>query len=52
MTPAEAADRLDRVVHEILLRLKHGQEANLPGLGNLKLGPGGAVRLEHEEKRR
>lgn len=52
VTPAEAADRLDRVVHEILLRLKHGQEANLPGLGNLKLGPGGAVRLEHEEKRR
>jgi nucleoid DNA-binding protein len=52
VTQAEAADRLDRVVHEILLRLRRGQEADLPGLGRLKHSPGGAVWLEHEGKPR
>lgn len=50
VTQAEAADRLDRVIHSILLRLRRGQEANLPGLGRLKQSPGGAVWLEPEEK--
>ena len=49
---AEAADRLDRLVHEILVRLKRGEEANLPGLGILKQATGGAIRLEREESRR
>jgi nucleoid DNA-binding protein len=51
VTQAEAADRLDSAVREILLRLRRGQEANLPGLGKLKHAPGGAVWMEHEEKR-
>jgi len=52
VTRAEAADRLDHVVHHILLRLRRGQEANLPGLGILKHAPGGVLWLEQEEKRR
>jgi len=51
VTQAEAADRLDCVVHEILVRLRRGQEANLPGLGKLKHSPNGLVWLQHEEKR-
>ena len=52
VTRAEAADCLDEAVHQILLRLRRGQEANLPGLGRLKHAPGGIVWLEPEEKRR
>jgi nucleoid DNA-binding protein len=33
VTRAEAADQLDRVVHEILSDLRRGQPASLPGLG-------------------
>lgn len=43
---AEAADRLDRVVHEIVLRLKRGQDAGLPGLGVLRQSPQGKLRIE------
>lgn len=38
LTPAEAADRLDRVVHSILKKLRRGKGASLPGLG--KITPG------------
>ncbi len=33
ITTAAAADQLDRVVHEILQRVRTGQSASLPGLG-------------------
>jgi nucleoid DNA-binding protein len=33
VTKAEAADRLDRVVHQIVTNLRKGRVANLPGLG-------------------
>ncbi len=42
---AAAADDVDQVVHEILTRLRQGEEARLPGLGTLKPG-GAAVRFE------
>ena len=35
LPPAEAADHLDRVVNEVLRRLRAGQPAKLPGLGTL-----------------
>ena len=38
LTRAEAADQLDRVVHEIIEGLRKGQKTNLPGLGTF--GPG------------
>ncbi len=36
---AEAADRLDRVVCEIIQKLRKGRRAVLPGLGNLLPNP-------------
>jgi nucleoid DNA-binding protein len=33
LTEAEAADRLDRVVQEIVAKLRRGESAPLPGLG-------------------
>jgi nucleoid DNA-binding protein len=33
VTKAEAADRLDRVVHQIVTKLRKGRIATLPGLG-------------------
>lgn len=40
---ARAADCVDRVVHDILKKLRSGQPAELPGLGRLE--PGKPVRL-------
>ncbi len=38
LSKAEAADQLDRVVHEILSNLRSGQTAQLPGLGKFLPG--------------
>jgi nucleoid DNA-binding protein len=38
VSPAEAADELDRMVHRILTRLRKGQPAPLPGLGTFRPG--------------
>ena len=35
-SPAEAADHLDKVVHDLIRKLKHGKRAALPGLGDLR----------------
>lgn len=43
VTEAEAADRLDRVVHDILSKLRSGKSASLPGLGRFSSGAGGKV---------
>jgi nucleoid DNA-binding protein len=49
VTRAEAADRLDRVVHEILSSLRQGRNATLPGLGTFMPG-GSGTRFERERK--
>ena len=49
MTEGEAADRLDRAVREILVRLRSGRGADLPGLGRLTAGPDGKVSFQREE---
>ena len=36
---AEAADQLDRVVHQILRGLREGKSVPLPGLGRFRPGP-------------
>jgi nucleoid DNA-binding protein len=46
---AEAADQLDRVVHDILHKLKQGLPASLPGVGTFK-PDGGKTRFEQEGK--
>lgn len=38
VSPAEAADQLDRVVHDIVSRLRKGEAAQLPGLGSFTPG--------------
>ena len=38
LSKAEAADEVDRVVHQIILNLRKGQPARFPGLGNFKPG--------------
>jgi nucleoid DNA-binding protein len=48
VSTAQAADRLDRAVYQILQRLRTGQEAPLPGLGKLRIGPDGRIRFQRE----
>jgi nucleoid DNA-binding protein len=43
VSEAEAADRLDAVVHEILSSLKNGDETPFPGLGMFLSKAGGKV---------
>lgn len=49
VTRAEAADRLDRMVHRILSNLRQGRETALPGLGTFLPDEAG-VRFERERK--
>jgi nucleoid DNA-binding protein len=37
-SPAEAADRLDRVIHDLIQKMKKGKRTALPGLGELAPG--------------
>jgi nucleoid DNA-binding protein len=48
VSEAEAADQLDRVVHQILQKLRRGQEAPLPGLGKFRVGHDGKISFEQE----
>jgi len=38
VSPAAAADQLDRIVSDLLARVRRGQEASLPGLGTFQSG--------------
>ena len=46
ISPAAAADQLDRVVHEILMRVRSGQSASLPGLGTFRPDLKAGVRFD------
>ena len=48
-TPAEAADTLDVVVHDILNKLRHGKLATLPGLGKFLPGNAGTFQFRKEK---
>jgi hypothetical protein len=37
--PAKAADHLDEVLHKVLVRVRAGKPARLPGLGRFLPGP-------------
>jgi Bacterial DNA-binding protein len=39
ITPAAAADQLDRILNDILKRVRRGQSVSLPGLGTFSPGP-------------
>ncbi len=49
---AEAADQLDRVIHEILSSLRSGQPAPLPGLGTFVPGPNWKFEFDRRKGRR
>ena len=51
-TRAEAADRLDRMVQEILHGVRHGKEIRLPGLGCFRSGSDGRMAFERERGKR
>jgi len=48
VSQAEAADRLDRMIHLILSNLRKGRETSLPGLGKIIRGPDGRLAFEPE----
>jgi len=52
VSPAEAADRLDGVVRQIVADLRHGRESAFPGLGRFRPGPGGKLIFEPASERR
>ena len=52
VSEAEAADRLDHVVRQILSRLRQGKEASLPGLGTFTQSPDGKVAFERQGGKR
>ena len=51
VTQGEAADRLDRVVIEILDRLREGKAAHFPGMGHFRPGAGGKVSFRKDRRR-
>ncbi|HEY2015694.1 MAG TPA: HU family DNA-binding protein [Bryobacteraceae bacterium] len=48
VSEAEAADRLDRMIHHILSNLRKGRSTPLPGLGKFSRGPDGKPVFEPE----
>lgn len=52
ITEAEAADRLDRIIRDILAKLRRGEAAPLPGLGRFTSGGDGRVTFRREAGRR
>lgn len=46
ISPAAAADQLDRVLNDILKRVRQGRSASLPGLGTFWPGPKPAFYFE------
>jgi nucleoid DNA-binding protein len=49
---AEAADRLDQLVHQLLVKLRHGEEATWPGLGVFRPDPETGIRFERSPRRK
>ncbi len=52
VSAAEAADRLDGVVTQILVQLRKGREAPVRGFGKFRIGPDGRLIFEREEEGR
>ena len=48
----EAADCLDRMVGEIVRKLKHGEEPRLPGMGAFTRDRNGRLAFQPERERR
>lgn len=46
VTPGEAADHIDKLIHKILARLREGESVPVPGLGQFTPGPPRSFRPE------
>lgn len=46
ISPAAAADQVDRIVSDILKRVRKGESAALPGIGTFLPGPNREFRLD------
>ncbi len=49
VTRAEAADQVDRLVNDVLQKLRDGQPAVLPGLGRLRRDAEGNIQFVKEQ---
>ncbi len=52
LSPAAAADQLDRIVHDILKSLRAGKAVSIPGLGTFTPGGHPPIRFESEREGR
>lgn len=43
-----AADSLDRMIHELVQRMRQGKEARLPGVGRFTYAADGTIDFERE----
>ena len=50
VTQGEAADRLDRVVREILASVRSGKPAHLPGMGHFELAGDAKLKFRQENR--
>jgi nucleoid DNA-binding protein len=50
VTNGEAADQVDRLVNDVLQKLRDGQPAQLPGLGLFRRSPEGNIELVKEKR--
>ncbi len=48
VTRAEAADQVDRLVNDILQKLRSGETATLPGFGSFERDPQGNIEFRKE----
>ena len=47
--PERAADQLDRLIHDIVTKLRNGQAVELPGVGEFQPGPVLDFKFQTEE---
>ena len=49
VTRAEAADQVDRVVNDVLMKLRRGQPADWPGIGKFSVSSEGEIEFHRED---
>jgi nucleoid DNA-binding protein len=47
---AEAADQVDRMVNEVLMKLRNGQGADWPGMGKFSLNAQGRIEFRQDDR--
>jgi nucleoid DNA-binding protein len=48
LSPAAAADEIDKVVHSVIRKLRRGESATLPGVGTLQPGADAQIVIDKE----